>query len=54
MLTLVQIEGNIRWQCIRSKGGNWLATCAPLRLTLQSATWAELMEDIGLALDSPS
>lgn len=52
MDTLVRIDGRVQWQCLRTEGGNWIARCTPLKLTLQSATWAELMEDIGLALDA--
>ena len=52
MPTIVQIEANLQWQVARTKAGNWLGVCDPLRLTLQSETYAELMEDIGLALNA--
>jgi hypothetical protein len=32
--------------------GVWVAACDPLKLTVQSDTWAELMEDIGLTLNA--
>lgn len=47
----VVIEAKIEWQVGRATSGNWIGVCQPLRLTLQSDTWASLMEDIGLALD---
>jgi predicted RNase H-like HicB family nuclease len=47
----VKVRGNVQWRVTETQGGNWLAVCEPLRLTLQAETYAELMEDIGLALD---
>lgn len=49
---VVQIEANVPWQTRRATGGNWIAVCDPLRLTLQAETYADLMEDIGLTLDA--
>jgi predicted RNase H-like HicB family nuclease len=37
--------------CLQTKSGNWVAVCDPLELTVQSETWAELMEDIGDTLE---
>lgn len=37
---------------MQGQGGNWVAVCDPLKLTVQAATWAELMEDIGLTLNA--
>lgn len=51
-MTVVRIEGNTEWKCIRAKGGNWVAVCDPLGLTIQSETWAALMEDIAHALNA--
>jgi hypothetical protein len=48
----VQVQGNLAWQVTQGKGGNWVAVCDPLRLTIQSETYAELMEDIGLSLNA--
>jgi predicted RNase H-like HicB family nuclease len=41
-------------QCniLQAKGGNWVAICDPLKLTLQAETWANLMEDIAFTLDA--
>jgi len=43
---VVKIEGKAVWKCFRAKGGNWVAICNPLGLTIQSETWADLIEDI--------
>ena len=48
---LVQVDAQVNWRCFRGKGGNWVAICDPLQLTVQSRTWSELMEDIGATLD---
>jgi hypothetical protein len=48
---VVKIEGKSEWRCLRAKGGNWVAVCEPLQLTIQSETWATLMEDIGFTLN---
>jgi hypothetical protein len=50
-MATVQVETNVQWKVFRAAGGNWIGVCDSLRLTLQSETYAELMEDIGLALD---
>ncbi len=47
----VEVKANLLWKVLRAKTGQWIGICDPLRLTLQSDTYAELMEDIGLALD---
>jgi hypothetical protein len=52
VLTLVRIDGQVPWKCFRGNGGNWVAVCDPLKLTVQSDTWGDLMEDIGLTLDA--
>ena len=52
VVTIVHIEANVPWKTLRAKGGNWVATCDPLKLTVQAATFAELMEDIGLTLNA--
>jgi len=51
-MTIVKIEGNTEWKCFRAKGGNWVAVCDPLGLTIQSETWANLMEDIAHTLNA--
>jgi len=42
----------LKWRCFRGKGGNWIGVCDPVALTIQSPTWANLMEDIGHALNA--
>jgi hypothetical protein len=49
--TVVRIEGNLAWQCLRTQSGEWVAVCDPLKLTLQSDTFASLMEDISITLN---
>lgn len=52
VLTPVRIDGQVSWNCFRASGGNWVAVCDPLKLTVQSDTWGDLMEDIGQTLDA--
>lgn len=47
VVTVVKVDGTLQWRCFRASGGNWVAVCDPLRLTVQAETWANLMEDIG-------
>ena len=49
--TVVRVNANVPWKCLRAKGGNWVAVCDPLKLTVQAESYAELMEDIGLTLN---
>lgn len=51
-ITIIRIEGKVRWQTHRAKGGNWVGVCNPLKLTIQSDTWANLMEDIAFTMDA--
>jgi hypothetical protein len=54
-MTLVRVEvvkGNIQWNITQGKSGAWIGVCEPLKLTVQSDTWAGLMEDIGLTLNA--
>jgi len=50
-ITMVRIDGNVPWQCVRTQSGDWVAVCDPLRLTIQSDTFADLMEDISLTIN---
>ena len=52
MQSLLRIDANLQWKCLQGPGGNWVAACEPLKLTVQAETWAELMEDIALTLDA--
>jgi predicted RNase H-like HicB family nuclease len=51
-MTLVRVDANLKWSVLQGTGGNWVAVCDPLGLTVQGETWAELMEDIGHTLDA--
>jgi len=51
MPKLIQVEANLQWKCVRTPSGNYIAVCKPLKLTVQSDTWANLMEDIAHTLD---
>ncbi len=51
-MAVVKIEGNVEWRSFRAQGGNWVAICDPLGLTIQSETWATLMEDIAQTLNA--
>jgi len=49
----IRVEGSLAVQCFQAKGGgNWIAVCDALKLTVQAETWADLMEDTGLALNA--
>jgi len=52
VLTLIRINGQVPWRCFPAKGGNWIGICDPLKLTLQAETWNELVDEIGITLDS--
>jgi hypothetical protein len=49
---IVRINGNVQWQWRVGAGGNYVAMCDPLKITLQAASWIELMEDISSSLDA--
>ncbi len=49
---IVKIEGETDWKSFRAKGGNWVAVCDSLGLTVQSETWATLMDDIAHTLNA--
>lgn len=49
---IIRIDGNVPWQWRVASGGNYVAVCDPLKITLQAPSWGELMEDISSALDA--
>ena len=49
---LIRIQGKVQWKVTRATGGNWVAACDALKITLQAETWAEMMEDISTAIDA--
>ena len=49
---LVRINGNVPWNVLQGKGGNWVAICEPLKLTLQAETFSELAEEIAITLNA--
>ena len=51
-MAVVHIEAEIPWRIRRADGDHWVGICDPLSLTVESETWAELMEDIALTLDA--
>jgi hypothetical protein len=48
----IRINGQVSWRCFLASGGHWIGVCDPLKLTLQSDTWQELMEDMAISLDA--
>lgn len=50
-MTLIHINARIPWLCRQTSERNWIAECEPLGLTIQSARYSELAEDIGDTLD---
>jgi|ERR1035437_2077567 hypothetical protein len=51
-MLIIRVQGNLVWQCLQAATGDWIAVCDALNLTLQSDTFADLMEDINLTLNS--
>lgn len=51
-LIVIRVTANVQWQWRVSSGGNYVAMCDPLKITLQAASWIELMEDISSSLDA--
>ena len=49
---LVRIEANVQWMWRKGGGGNYVAVCDPLKITLQARSYSELMEDIANSLDA--
>ena len=50
---LVRVDANLPLQCFQSKEtGNWIGICEPMKITVQSDTWAHLMEDVDLAVNA--
>ncbi len=52
MPNVIRVQAKVDWKCIQGNGGNWVAVCDSLKLTVQADTWADLMEDIGQTLDA--
>ncbi len=48
----MRIEAEIPWRIDRADGEHCVGICDPLGLTVESETWAELMEDVALTLDA--
>jgi hypothetical protein len=48
----VRIDANLPWRYTIGRGGNYVAVCDPLKLTLQAESWDELMEDTSDVLNS--
>jgi len=51
-VVLVRIEANVPWMWRKGSGGNYVAMCDPLKITLQAPSYSELMGDIADSLDA--
>ena len=49
---VVQIRANVEWRWLRGSGGNYVAVCDPLKITLQAETWTDLIEDMNISLNA--
>jgi len=49
---LIHVEGNVPWRWRKGSGGNYVAICDALRITLQARSYQELMDDIADSLDA--
>ena len=51
-MVVVHIDTEIPWLISRADSDHWVGFCDAPALTVESETWAELMEDIALVLDA--
>jgi predicted RNase H-like HicB family nuclease len=49
---VVSINANLQWRYTIGKGGNYVAVCDPLKITLQAKNPTELMEDASDVLNA--
>lgn len=49
---VVRVKSDVEWAIVEGTSRYWIGICEPLKLTVQSDTYAHLMEDIGLAMDA--
>lgn len=49
---VVRVRSDVEWAVVEGTSGYWIGICEPLQLTVQSETYAHLMEDIGLTMDA--
>ena len=52
VMNVVRIDGTAEWKVSRTSSGQVLGVCDTLGLTVESDTWANLMEDIGQTLNA--
>ena len=50
-MQVIKVKGAIPWSVKETVEGPWVAVCDSLGLTVQSDTWADLMDDIGSTLE---
>lgn len=50
-MQVIKVKGTIPWSVEGTATGPWVAVCDSLGLTVQSDTWADLMDDIGSTLE---
>jgi len=48
---IIQVNGKVQWQFRQLASGEFIAHCQPLKITLESGNWSELLEDMTLAMD---
>jgi hypothetical protein len=48
----VRVEGSLQWRYNRSEEGPFVAVCDALKITLESDSWSDLLEDMALAIDA--
>jgi len=51
-ITVIRVQGKVEGMVYKAKSGHWIAVCDPLKITIQSDTWANLMEDFASTLDA--
>lgn len=48
----LELALNVPWRVSQVQSGAWIGVCTPLKLTVQSDTYTELMEDILQTLEA--
>ena len=51
-MPVVHVNAEIPCRVSRADADHWVGICDALNLTVESETWAELMEDVALTLDA--
>lgn len=51
-LTTVRVNANVQWRWRVGSGGNYVAICDSMKVSVQARTWSELIEEINIATNA--